>query len=162
MKTYGAIMIMILMGWGAMANTVKGKVVTVVDGNTVEIVSEDNETYKVVLAGIDSPELEQAFGEAAREFLKKMINDKSIHVELQGKDRWGNYVGVVYINKGTDLRRALLSNGLAWVVEKEATEEFIQLEQMARDQGAGLWKEESPTPPWIYRRQQTMMQPKVG
>ena len=53
MKTYGAIMIMILMGWGAMANTVKGKVVTVVDGNTVEIVSEDNETYKVVLAGID-------------------------------------------------------------------------------------------------------------
>jgi len=162
MKTFGAILMMVLMGWGVLANTVKGKVVSVVDGNTLEIVSEDNETYKVVLAGIDSPELEQEFGEAAKEFLVKFINDKAIQVHLQGKDRRGNYVGVVYINKGTDLRKALLSNGLAWVAEKEASEEFIKLEQKAREQGTGLWKDESPTPPWVYRRQQTMMQPKAG
>lgn len=162
MKTFGSIMIMVLMGWGAIANTVKGKVVSVVDGNTLEIVSEDNETYKVVLAGIDSPELEQEFGEAAKEFLEKFINDKAIQVQLQGKDRWGNYVGVVYINKGTDLRKALLANGLAWVVARGAADEFIKLEQKAREQGAGLWKEESPTPPWVYRRQQSMLQPKAG
>ncbi|HRJ29481.1 MAG TPA: thermonuclease family protein [Cyclobacteriaceae bacterium] len=162
MKIFGAIVMMLLIGWNAVANTVKGKVVSVVDGNTLEIVSEDNETYKVVLAGIDSPELEQEFGEAAKEFLEKFINDKAIQVQLQGKDRWGNYVGVVYINKGTDLRKALLSNGFAWVVEKEATEEFKKLEQKAREQGTGLWKAESPTPPWVFRRQQTMIQPKAG
>ena len=162
MKTLSAIIIFSLAGLISLANTVRGKVVSVVDGNTLEIVSEDNETYKVVLAGIDSPELGQEFGEAAREFLEKVIMDKSIQVQFQGKDRWGNYVGVVYINKGTDLRKALLTNGLAWVVEKGSTEEFIKLEQKAREQGTGLWKEESPTPPWIYRRQQTMLQPKAG
>jgi len=162
MKTLSAIIIFGLAGLTAIANTVKGKVVSVVDGNTLEIVSEDSETYKVVLAGIDSPELGQEFGEAAREFLEKVIMDKSIQVQFQGKDRWGNYIGVVYINKGTDLRKALLTNGLAWVIEKETDEEFKKLEQKAREQGAGLWKEESPTPPWVYRRQQTMMQPKAG
>ena len=162
MKTLSAVIIFSLAGLISLANTVRGKVVSVVDGNTLEIVSEDNETYKVVLAGIDSPELRQEFGEAAREFLEKFILDKAIQVELQGKDRWGNYVGVVYINKGTDLRKALLTNGLAWVTEKETDEEFKKLEQKAREQGTGLWKEESPTPPWIYRRQQTMLQPKAG
>lgn len=160
MKTLGAFLVMVLTGYGVMANTVKGKVVSVVDGNTLEIIAEDNETYKVVLFGIDSPELDQEFGEAAKEFLEKAIRDKAIQVQLQGKDRWGNYVGIVYTNKGVDVRKLLLSNGLAWVIEKDATDEFKNLEQKAREQGAGLWQHESPTPPWVYRRQQSMLQPK--
>ncbi|MBX2964204.1 MAG: thermonuclease family protein [Cyclobacteriaceae bacterium] len=162
MKTLSAIIILSSMAIFSIANTVRGKVISVIDGNTLEVVSDQHETYRVVLSGIDSPELGQEFGEAAREFLEKTIKDKPIQVELQGKDRWGNYVGVVYINKGTDLRKALLTNGLAWVTEKETNEEFKQIQQKAREQGAGLWQEESPTPPWVYRRQQSMMQPKAG
>ena len=50
-----------------------GKVVTVIDGNTLEVVGEDNETYKILLYGIDCPELEQEFGARAKKLLEKLV-----------------------------------------------------------------------------------------
>ena len=42
-------------------NGITGKIITVIDGNTVEILGDDTQTYKVILAGIDCPELTQSF-----------------------------------------------------------------------------------------------------
>jgi len=43
-----------------------GKVTNVIDGNTIEMVAQDNETYKVLLFGIDCPEIGQEFADKAR------------------------------------------------------------------------------------------------
>jgi micrococcal nuclease len=139
---------------------ISGKVVTVIDGNTIEVFTAENETYKILLFGIDSPELGQEFGEKAKRFLTKLILDKNVSVQVQGKDRLGNRLGIILID-GKDPRAQLLQEGLAWTAERQPIQELETIKEKAKEKGKGLWKEQEPTPPWIYRRQQTMMQPKT-
>ncbi|MEO7991867.1 MAG: thermonuclease family protein [Chryseolinea sp.] len=139
---------------------ISGKVVTVIDGNTLEVIGDDNETIKISLVGIDCPELGQEYGEKAKKFMEKMILEKNVTVVLQGKDRWGNYLAIVTMNNSIDPRVELLKEGLAWTAEKNPIPELEEHKKKAREKNKGLWKQESPTAPWIYRRQQTMLQPK--
>jgi micrococcal nuclease len=160
MKTAGMVLIGLFLTSMTWANEViSGKVITVIDGNTLEISTNDNETYKVLLFGIDSPELGQEYGEKAKRFLEKLILEKNISVEIQGKDRLGNRLGTILIDN-KDLRLELLEEGLAWTAERQPLEDLEAIKEKARLKRKGLWKEAEPTPPWIYRRQQTMLQPK--
>jgi micrococcal nuclease len=144
---------------GAMANELNGKVTSVIDGNTFEMIAEeDNESYKILLYGIDSPELGQEFGEKAKKFLEKMILDKKVNVKIQGKDRWGNRLGILVFDGDKDPRIELLEAGLAWTAERDPVAELETIREKAQEKGKGLWKEQDPTPPWTYRRQQTMSQ----
>ncbi len=140
---------------------ITGKVVTVIDGNTLEVYTNENETYKILLFGIDSPELGQEYGEKAKRLLEKLILDKNVSVEIQGKDRWGNRLGIILID-GKDPREQLLEEGLAWTAERQPIQEFEEIKEKARQKNRGLWKEQEPTPPWAFRRQQTMTQPKTS
>ena len=150
----------VLISLVAWAEEIAGKVVTVLDGNTIEVITEDNETYKILLHGIDCPELGQEFGITAKELLEKLVFDKEVQVKVQGKDRWGNRLGIILVNGEEDPRLELLKEGLAWTSERNPIEELEILKERARKSNIGLWKEGNPTPPWIFRRQQTMMQPK--
>ena len=136
---------------------ISGKVITVIDGNTLEVFTSENETYKILLFGIDSPELGQEFGEKAKLHLEKLILNKSVNIEIQGKDRLGNRFGIIK-NEDLDPRKELLQEGLAWTSEKQPLPELEVIKEKAREKGKGLWKEQDPTPPWAYRRQQTMAQ----
>ncbi len=141
-------------------NELTGKVINVIDGNTIEMVAQDNETYKVMLFGIDCPEIGQEFADKARKFLEKIILDKNVNIKIQGKDRWGNRLGIILIDGKIDPRYELLEAGLAWTAERNPIDELESIKEKAKEKGKGLWKEQDPTPPWIYRRQQSMMQPK--
>jgi endonuclease YncB( thermonuclease family) len=133
-----------------------GKVTSVIDGNTLEVTTGFNETYRIVLAGIDCPELGQEFGEEAKQHLEKLILSKEIVLEMKGKDRWGNYLAIVFAGD-VDLRVDLLTHGLAWTAEKGAVPALKDIENRARSRNIGLWQQEEPTPPWVYRRQQSML-----
>lgn len=143
---------------GFSGNVLNGKVTSVIDGNTFEMMADDNESYKIMLFGIDCPELGQEFGEKAKKFFEKMIHDKKVNVTIQGKDRWGNRLGIVLIEGTIDPRYDLLEAGLAWTAERDPIQELESIKEKARLKGKGLWKEQNPTPPWIYRRQQTLTQ----
>ncbi len=162
MKSARLIMLFLLSSSVLWANEmISGKVVTVIDGNTLKVYASDNETYKILLYGIDSPELTQEYGDKAKRTLEKLILDKSVSIEIQGKDRWGNRLGIVLID-GEDPREKLLEEGLAWTSEKNPMEQFELIRVKAQEKGKGLWKETDPTPPWTYRRQQTMTQYKTS
>ena len=150
--------VMLLGANGFAGNVLTGKVTSVVDGNTFEMIADDNESYKIMLYGIDSPELGQEFGDKAKKFLEKMILDKKVNVTVQGKDRWGNRLGIVLIEGTIDPRFDLLEAGLAWTAERDPIQELEAIKEKAREKGKGLWKDQNPIPPWIYRRQQTMTQ----
>lgn len=153
--------ILIIVGYSSCAaNEVKGKVVGVLDGNTVQIISEAKDEYKVVLAGIDCPELAQQYGVEAKKYLEKLILKKSVRLILKGKDRFGNYVGVLLLNGDDDPRIEMLKEGLAWTDEKKPQPELEPYRSWAEKKKKGLWQEENPTPPWTYRRQQSMVNPK--
>jgi endonuclease YncB( thermonuclease family) len=158
MKTFLTILLLSATVYTVEANTVRGKVVSVVDGNTLEVISAEEETYRIVLVGIDCPEKGQPYAEEAKAFLEASILKKSIDVKLLGKDRWGNYLGEIITE--VEVSAELVKRGLAWCHEKNAPESLKALEQQAREQRIGLWQEENPTAPWIYRRQQSMLQPK--
>lgn len=139
---------------------VTGTVVNVIDGNTVEVITTDNQKVIVILAEIDCPELTQDHGNEAKRFLEKLALKKEVIVELRGKDRKGNTLGVLLIKGKTDARVALLQHGLAWTAERNPNPELEIHKTSAQAERKGLWKTENPTPPWIHRREQSMLQPK--
>lgn len=160
MKSIGfALLGLLLSSMILKAEVISGKVVAVIDGNTLEVFTPENETYKILLYGIDCPEMGQEFGEKAKMLLEKLVLNKSVNAEIQGKDRWGNRLGIVLID-GKDPREELLEQGLAWTAERNPIESLEAIKEKSKQRGTGLWKEQDPTPPWVYRRQQTMTQVK--
>ncbi|MGC1242583.1 MAG: thermonuclease family protein [Chryseosolibacter sp.] len=137
-----------------------GKIVGVADGNTVEVTTDANAHFRIALLGIDCPELGQDFGVEAKEFVEKRLLGKDVTIKIHGKDRSGDYVGIVLLNDGIDIRLDLLKHGLAWTTEKNPIAELEILRLQAVTTREGLWRSENPTPPWIYRRQQSMAAPK--
>src|SRR5688572_17740975 len=96
----------------ALPAEIKGKVSAVVDGNTIEFTSHENETFKLVLSGIDCPELNQEFGNEAKRLLERLADGKEGVVIIEGKDRLGNRVGSLYFTNKRDPRVDLLEKGL--------------------------------------------------
>lgn len=139
---------------------ISGKVKSVIDGNTLEIEDENREIQIVQLAGIDCPELSQEYGDHAKLFLENLALKKKVTFTITGKDRWGKQLGIVLINDRVDVRVEILKEGLAWTAERNALQEFETIKEDAKENAKGLWKQNNPTPPWVYRRQQTMLQPK--
>ena len=160
MKKIAMVVVGFVVSFCAVAEEMAGKVVKVIDGNTIEVVTADNESYKIMLHGIDCPEIGQDYGDKAKRFLEKMILEKNVNVKVQGKDRLGVRQAVVLIDGQTDPRYELLEAGLAWTAERQPIQDLEALKEKAREKGKGLWKDQDPTPPWTYRRQQTMLQPK--
>jgi endonuclease YncB( thermonuclease family) len=151
---------LLLMATGVKAHDpINGKVIAVIDGNTLEVAAKD-QVHKILLAEIDCPELGQQYGDAARELLEKLVLEKEVTITIKGKDRLGNQVGVVMVKGKKDPRVDLLQHGLAWTAEKNPNAELESLKIAAKEKSKGLWRQEDPVPPWTYRRQQTMQQPK--
>ena len=132
-------------------------VVKVIDGNTVEIKTSEDEFLLVVLKEVDSPELGQLFGDEAKQFTEKMLLNKKVFVEMKGKDMWGNRLVGITLKNGKDVEVELLEAGFAWHnTLKSSNEQLAAIEKYSKEKKIGLWSEENPTAPWIYRRQQTM------
>lgn len=138
------------------AKDVRGKVIAVIDGNTFQVRDQDKRIHKILLTGIDCPELEQEYGLEAKKFLEKMILHKDVTIYDKGKDRLGNPLVEVKIKGVKDPRIELLKEGLAWPDEKNTRTDLEYLRESAQLRGKGLWKQSNPTPPWVYRREQTL------
>lgn len=139
---------------------IKGQVTEIQDGNTLTVKSAENELYTVVLFGIDCPELNQKYGDKAKKCLERLMKKQNVIVQVMGKDRAGNYFGIVTTDKNLDPRIQLLEEGLAWTSEKEPIADLENYRVVAQQKGKGLWKEKEPTPPWVFKRQQSMVQAK--
>lgn len=142
------------------ADFLKGIVVGIQDGNTLLVTTEDKEEYNLVLKDIDCPELNQVYGDSAKIYLEQLILHKEIIFQVYGKDRNSHYIAIVLIDDNRDIRIDLLQSGLAWTAEKNPLPQLERYRISAEEKKIGLWKGETPLPPWIYRRQQSMVQPK--
>ena len=137
------------------ANSIYGKVVSVADGDTITILSNNNQQTKIRLYGIDTPEKAQAFGQKAKKFTASLIAGKRATVKVYDTDRYGRSVGVVFVN-GTNVNEELINNGLAWQYRKYCKasfcEDWLKREEYARSFFFGLWAESNPQPPWDWRK----------
>lgn len=129
-----------------------GIVVAVFDGDTIEILDANKQTLRIRFNGIDAPEKAQAFGNAAKQYLSDLCYKKQVRVVIRDVDRYGRSIGDVYLN-GTHLNREMVRAGLAWHYKQYSKdEELARLENEARLNKVGLWRESDPMPPWNFRR----------
>jgi micrococcal nuclease len=134
------------------ADIFSGKVVSVVDGDTINIL-HNGTREKVILYGVDCPELAQDFGQDAKKFTDDACYGKVVNVEEKGQDSRGRTIGVVLLPNGINLNRELVKQGLAWWSDKYASSDanLKQLHEAAKTAHAGLWSSPNPIPPWIFR-----------
>ena len=138
----------------------KVKVTSVIDGNTIVILDNNGDQYKILLHGIDCPDSGQNFAVEAKRMLAGLVLDKQVTLVLNGKDRYGTRLGEIQAQGIPDPRYELVRTGPAWTTDSD--EKLESLKQHARSQGIGIWTEENPTPPWLWRRQQSMLRSKTN
>ncbi len=149
--------VLIILAVSAYPVDFEGKIIEVVDGNTVVIETEEKEVVKLWLDEVDAPELVQNYGTEAKAYLVKVALNRKVKVQLKGKDRWGNQFAVITLRGEKCLSTEMLKAGMVW---NNGSEEKKQLQEQAMKEGKGLWKESEPTPPWIFRRERTMKEAK--
>ena len=87
-----------LLSLAVQADTLEGKVVKIADGDTLTILTLSSQQIKVRLAGIDTPERKQPFGNRAKQALAKLAFQKQALIDVETKDRHGRTVGVVFVD----------------------------------------------------------------
>ena len=123
----------------------------IVDGDTVHVFHQD-ETYKVRLIEIDAPERNQPYGRDSTDYLKFLLVEGRVDVEISGTDRYGRKLGRLYW-KGRDINREMVTAGYAWVYDDYVTDKsFYENQSKARELRKGLWKDLSAVPPWEWRK----------
>jgi endonuclease YncB( thermonuclease family) len=140
------------------AQTLIGKVVSIADGDTITILDAGHVQHKIRLAGIDAPEIKQAFGQRSKEYLSALLSGQDVvEVETEKQDRYGRSVGKVFSER-KDVNLAMVRAGFAWHYKKYQSEQtnsdralYAAAEEDARSRLLGLWIDERPIPPWEWR-----------
>lgn len=143
----------------ARAQGVDGRVVAVQDGDTVTILDSAKVQHRVRIAGIDAPEKSQAFGEAAKQSLARLVHGRQVEARCPKRDRFGREVCSVFL--GTrDVGLEQVRAGYAWWYREYAREQapddrvaYEAAEAEARQARRGLWHDPAPQPPSAFRRQ---------
>lgn len=140
----------------------KAKVISVQDGDSLTIL-HNGKAEKVILYGIDCPELKQDFGEQSREFTTNSCKGKIVSLDVRGKDRHERTIARVFLPDGSLLNLELLKLGLAWWSDKYAPEEseFKQSQIEAKSKHIGLWSSSSAIAPWIFRNGEKSVQAEI-
>lgn len=157
----GLVMALLLTLPAQAAETVRGMVRTVYDGDTLLLVVKPQGQIKVRLYGIDAPEtakpdrVGQAYGAVAHRVLMYKLLGKAVTLEVQEQDQYGRAVGVVRL-EGRDINAEMVAEGLAWAyrqyLQGSYASEYLRLEERARRRHSGLWQQPNPQPPWEFRR----------
>jgi len=135
------------------SQTLSGRIVGVVDGDTVKALVAGNRQWRIRLAEIDAPEKRQPWGKRAKQALAAKIFGKEVRIVVTGQDRYGRWIGKIYLGD-RDINREMVREGHAWAYRKYLRgRNLLDDEAEARREHRGLWSlpEESRIPPWKWR-----------
>lgn len=143
------------------AKQYEGRVISVSDGDTLHVTDTSGRKHKIRMAYIDAPESNQAHGKASRDALRRSVMGKTVAVRVFENDHYGREVAQISLD-GRDVNLAQVRNGHAWhyvsIAKKKQNRngfgDYSAAESQARRKRAGLWQQNSPTPPWTFRRNQ--------
>jgi endonuclease YncB( thermonuclease family) len=147
----------------APAEFFEGRVVRVMDGDTIDVLV-GQQTRRVRLFGIDTPERGQPWYAKSKRALSKRVFGKDVRVNDVDRDRYGRIVGEVYADNAC-VGCELVREGNAWVYRKNTDDPVLyQLEAEARAARRGIWglPESQQVPPWEWRNPGTGETPQPG
>lgn len=140
----------------AHAATIAGRVISIADGDTLTLLDAQNREHPISLAGIDAPELAQAFGQQAKSSLAALALDRqaTANCNQPGSPR---EICIVSVG-GKDIGLEQIRLGMAWWYGQNAAgltvqtqTGYRQAEFNAKIHRLGLWNSTNPTPPWVWR-----------
>ncbi|UXU51539.1 thermonuclease NucI [Staphylococcus arlettae] len=93
----------------------------VVDGDTFVAKDKDNQTVKIRLIGVDTPETVkpntpvQPYGKEASDYSKEKLTNQDVYLEYdkEKEDRYGRVLAYVWLDKQTMFNEQLVKEGLA-------------------------------------------------
>lgn len=153
-------MLATLIAWmagAAAAQPITGRVVEVIDGDTVTVLVQGSEQLKVRLAGIDAPERKQAFGQRAKQRLSALVFRKTVTVVGRKQDRYRRLIAKLLVD-GHDANLEMIALGYAWHFKRYELDQspedrvaYSNAEARARAERRGLWEDPGALPPWEFR-----------
>lgn len=146
------VLAVLLLPPAALATSFSGKVVKVLDGDTIDVL-HNNKPERIRLNGIDAPEKAQAYGQKSKEFVLDLAALKLVTVTVSAIDRYGRSIGEVILPDGRNLNRELVRFGYAWWYRQYSHDATLgALEDEARAAHRGLWQDREPMAPWAWRK----------
>ncbi len=143
----------LLPGLQAATTTLSGTVSSVYDGDTLTLKDAMGTDHKIRFEHIDAPEVSpsQFYGITSRDALRALVLNKSVTVQVSGKDRYGRNLGVVYLGQ-TNINLEMVAKGHAWHYKAYSkVQQYATAETQARQAKIGLWAQPNPIPPWDFR-----------
>ncbi|HEC1546005.1 TPA: thermonuclease family protein [Campylobacter upsaliensis] len=135
-----------------------GKVSKVIDGDTIELLAKTSKEnpynhitkLKIRLYGIDAPELKQAYGKEAKEYLSALVLKQEVSLIIENKDKYERIVGTIFL-KGKDINKEMVKNGYAHAYES-FSKKYLAEQADAKMFKLGLWQDEKAVKPSEFRR----------
>ncbi|GGE43677.1 hypothetical protein GCM10011391_23080 [Pullulanibacillus camelliae] len=133
-------------------NTKTVPVTRVIDGDTIKVkLNGKEETVRFLL--VDTPETHhptlgvQPYGQQAAAYTKKLLEGKTIQIELAkngGRDKYGRVLAYLFIG-GKSVEKLLLEKGLARVAyvyppNTKYLDTYRQAEKKAQDRKLNIWR----------------------
>jgi endonuclease YncB( thermonuclease family) len=145
-KTIRCLLFLLLLATHTLAqDIIRGRCVAVSDGDTIKVLATGRELLRIRVAWIDCPELGQAFGRRAKQFMSALVFGKDVELHPHAIDRYGRTVAMVFVD-GRDVGLELIKAGLAWGYEYYLPEaspqiqaQYTAAETAARVSRKGLW-----------------------
>jgi micrococcal nuclease len=138
-----------------------GTVISIVDGKTFMLKTDEKKILTIRLWGIDVPERTpgkktgQPFKNESFNALKNRIYQKKVKIFVMNTDKKNRSLSVVFMDS-TNINLELIRNGYAWAykdfLQGPYKIDFINTENDAKNQKKGIWKQSDPEPPWEFRK----------
>lgn len=139
------------------------EVVSVIDGDTLDVILPDGTQERVRMLCVDTPETTAEnnepyeydditdleclaeWGQEAKQFTKSWLEGKTVSIEFDEtagmRGYYGRLLAYVYVD-GTDFTAELVKRGYARVYEEgecKKESEYLKYQQSAMQSGTGLW-----------------------
>lgn len=146
LQQVAVLMLVLLVPLLTRAASFTGKVVGVIDGDSIEI--------EIRLHGIDCPERGQAFGKEAKQAVSALVLGREVSIQAYDTDDYGRTIADVFLPDELSVNQQLVREGWCWWYREYAPGDTLleQLEKEAREARKGLWQDAAPIPPWEYRK----------
>ncbi len=124
------------------------------DGDSAILCCDKGETFIVRLKDIDAPEKDQPFANQSKQYLKQLINGKSLKLIGKKKDRYGRLLADIIVDEES-VNKQMIKTGHAWLWRYSENLKLQWLQKQAKKQKLGLWAlpESQRIEPWQWRKQ---------
>lgn len=128
-----------------------GRIVRIIDGDSLLFQTNDSTFYTVHLYGIIAPEKDHYFGAKTIDRLERYLwADAKIEVK---RDLNQDGISVILYIRGTNINKDLVRNGYAWYNRPQCINaELARSEEYAREKKLGLWKNRNTVLPWDLKK----------